>query len=31
LRRAAPGVWDDDCCNKMDEMLARPEQLARFI
>jgi hypothetical protein len=29
--RGAPDIWDDECRRKMGEMLARPEQLDRFI
>ena len=31
ILRGAPDVWDDDCRRKMDETLARPELLDRFI
>jgi hypothetical protein len=31
ILRGAPDSWDDDCRHKMDEMLAQPERLDRFI
>jgi energy-coupling factor transporter ATP-binding protein EcfA2 len=31
ILRGAPDSWDDDCRKKLDETLARPEQLDRFV